>query len=112
METALVVGFEEVVNDPHVWRHGVRVGVGVAPVQWVEVAVAGVYYPITGFDPCGGGDFKPSACEAPYFFPPSRLMGQLQAVARVLPIYGEVAGCWIWVGGHAGFALVAHEYGG
>lgn len=106
MEVALAAGFEEVVNDPWLWRHGLRVGVGVAPKPWVEVAVAGVWYPIGETMGCESPYYKDATCELWYHTSPMVLRGQLQATARILPVVGQIGRWTVWVGGHAGFALV------
>src|SRR5687768_2757105 len=50
VDFAVAAGLEEVVNDPLLWRHGVRAGLALAPAPYVEVAVAVAYYPTFDYD--------------------------------------------------------------
>jgi hypothetical protein len=104
-------GLEAVVNDPFVYRRGLRYGLAFAPAEGFEVGIAGGWYPSLGSGGCADPDWTAKSCAlleeasiAPHI---SKLIWQGQATVRLLPLRVDMGRWRTAVGLLAGFGFVA-----
>lgn len=110
-------GVETVTNDPLQNRHGIRLGVGWSPVEWVEAGFSATWYPILGRGGEDDPDWKPLldvfTSHSGLLPDIPQLVGQGQLVVRVLPVRVPLGGGWdAGAGVLAGAGLFAERGGG
>ncbi len=105
-------GLETVTNDPFVIRNGARLGFSVSPAPWVEVGLAGVWFPILGAsgsadDPDWTPLTKQLLTENSVSPDISKLAFEIQGVLRIRALSYDYSAWTLSMGAFAGAAVVS-----